>query len=220
MSPAPTDKNDMNFFREELTKDLLSRQAGTVTPNTAALALPAHMTNGSSNTSSRASSVDPARSGTTNLEVRRRVLNKMPELALLHRELVVGRQITEAEFWEGREHILIAEIAAAQQKRGKPSEIVDPRPAAGSDGELKISLSPQMITDIFEEFPIVRKAYNETVPTLRASSGDVISNQNFSTAIVRQRELMLRSQTLFLTNILSQRTTISYLAIHEKILSI
>lgn len=35
--------------------------------------------------------------------LRLRVLNKTPNLKLLHRELVVGKQITEEEFWEGRE---------------------------------------------------------------------------------------------------------------------
>jgi transcription initiation factor TFIIH subunit 1 len=31
------------------------------------------------------------------------VLNKNPNLKMLHRELVLGKQITEEEFWEGRE---------------------------------------------------------------------------------------------------------------------
>lgn len=35
--------------------------------------------------------------------LRLRVLNKNPNLKLLHRELVVARQITEEEFWDGRE---------------------------------------------------------------------------------------------------------------------
>lgn len=35
----------------------------------------------------------------------KQILLKTPELAALHLELVVGGQITEAEFWEGREVI-------------------------------------------------------------------------------------------------------------------
>ena len=35
--------------------------------------------------------------------LRKQVLLKTPELAALHRELVMGGQITEAEFWDGRE---------------------------------------------------------------------------------------------------------------------
>lgn len=37
--------------------------------------------------------------------LRKQVLLKTPDLAALHLELVVGGQITEAEFWEGREVI-------------------------------------------------------------------------------------------------------------------
>ena len=38
-----------------------------------------------------------------NWKLRVKVLKKNPHLDLLHRELVRGKQITEAEFWEGRE---------------------------------------------------------------------------------------------------------------------
>lgn len=43
--------------------------------------------------------VDP----TNDFQLRIRVLLSDPELAQLHRELVLSRQITENEFWEGRE---------------------------------------------------------------------------------------------------------------------
>lgn len=32
------------------------------------------------------------------------------------------------------------------------------------DGEVKIVITPQLVHDIFEEFPIVAKAYNDNVP--------------------------------------------------------
>jgi transcription initiation factor TFIIH subunit 1 len=35
--------------------------------------------------------------------IRKKVLVKTPELAALHRELVMSGQITETEFWDGRE---------------------------------------------------------------------------------------------------------------------
>ena len=37
------------------------------------------------------------------IKLRQRVLKKNPKLAALHRELVIGKQITEADFWQGRE---------------------------------------------------------------------------------------------------------------------
>lgn len=37
------------------------------------------------------------------VEIRKRVLAKSPELAKLHGELVITGQVSEVEFWEGRE---------------------------------------------------------------------------------------------------------------------
>jgi transcription initiation factor TFIIH subunit 1 len=49
-------------------------------------------------------SVDAAKAARpVNYKLRLRVLNKNPNLKMLHRELVLGKQITEEEFWEGRE---------------------------------------------------------------------------------------------------------------------
>ncbi|KAI0663565.1 hypothetical protein C8Q70DRAFT_906577 [Cubamyces menziesii] len=96
--------------------------------------------------------------------LRKKVLLSNPELAQLHRELVMGGHISENEFWEGREHLLLAQAAAESQKRGKPGQLVDPRPQS-VDGEVKIVITPQLVHDIFEEFPIVAKAYNDNVPS-------------------------------------------------------
>lgn len=57
---------------------------------------------------SRAESVSSHRGTPVNdpindFHVRKKVLLNTPELAALHRELVMSGQITETEFWEGRE---------------------------------------------------------------------------------------------------------------------
>ncbi|KAH7929824.1 hypothetical protein BV22DRAFT_1056017 [Leucogyrophana mollusca] len=100
----------------------------------------------------------------SDFRLRKKVLLSNPELASLHRDLVMGGQITEAEFWEGREHLLLAEAAAESQKRGRPGQLVDPRPQTVEGGEVKIVITPQLVHDIFEEFPVVAKAYNDNVP--------------------------------------------------------
>ncbi|CDO75354.1 hypothetical protein BN946_scf184966.g22 [Trametes cinnabarina] len=105
----------------------------------------------------------PVNDPTSDFRLRKKVLLSNPELAQLHRELVMGGHISENEFWEGREHLLLAQAAAESQKRGKPGQLVDPRPQT-VDGEIKIVITPQLVHDIFEEFPIVAKAYNENVP--------------------------------------------------------
>ncbi|KAI0780114.1 hypothetical protein C8Q74DRAFT_1173891, partial [Fomes fomentarius] len=114
--------------------------------------------------SERGGSVTPfGNDATGDFRLRKKVLLSTPELAQLHREMVLGGHITENEFWEGREHLLLAQAAAESQKRGKPGQLVDPRPQS-VDGEVKIVITPQLVHDIFEEFPIVAKAYNDNVP--------------------------------------------------------
>ncbi|KAH9083858.1 hypothetical protein EDB83DRAFT_2512159 [Lactarius deliciosus] len=71
------------------------------------------------------------------------ILLNTPELAALHRELVMSGQITETEFWEGREQLLLAV----------------------EGGEVKIVITPQLVHDIFDEYPVIAKAYDENVPS-------------------------------------------------------
>ena len=52
---------------------------------------------------SRASGTPVSDNPTTDFRLRKKVLLSTPELAQLHRELVMGGHITENEFWEGRE---------------------------------------------------------------------------------------------------------------------
>lgn len=42
--------------------------------------------------------------------------------------------------------------------------MVDPRPET-VDGETKIVMTPQMIHDIFDEYPVIAKAHRENVPS-------------------------------------------------------
>ena len=57
------------------------------------------------------------------------------------------------------------EEAFERQKQGRPGTLVDPRPETLPSGEIKIVITPQMVHDIFEEFPVVSQAYNENVPS-------------------------------------------------------
>ncbi|KJA20706.1 hypothetical protein HYPSUDRAFT_188287 [Hypholoma sublateritium FD-334 SS-4] len=122
---------------------------------------------------SRATSVATERRGTpviagtdpaSEFRLRKKVLMSNPELLTLHRDLVMTGQITEAEFWDGREHLILSEAASESQKKGKSGQLVDPRPEAVEGGEIKIRITPQLVHDIFDEYPIVAKAYGDNVP--------------------------------------------------------
>ncbi|KAF8304970.1 hypothetical protein DL93DRAFT_2089951, partial [Clavulina sp. PMI_390] len=113
---------------------------------------------------SRSPSAGPSREGRYSSQVYQNVLLKNPELATLHHALVLSGAITEQEFWEGREALLDSEASMAAQRKGKSSEIVAPRLKTGENGQILLTLTPQLLSDIFEEFPIVLQAYSDNVP--------------------------------------------------------
>ncbi|EIM19347.1 hypothetical protein E3Q22_04208 [Wallemia mellicola] len=98
------------------------------------------------------------------LEIRKKVLIKDPQLAKLHKDLVIAGIIDENEFWQGRQQLLLLEHLSQSQKPGKSSTLVDPRPTSSQPGEFTITITPQLVHDIFQEYPVVQKAYVENVP--------------------------------------------------------
>lgn len=116
--------------------------------------------------------------------LRERVLRKNATLKMLHRELVIGKQITEEEFWDGREALLKAEELAYAQKPGRPSRLLDdrfdltgtkrdPKKIQGGtgvgikkaeNGPMVLNITKELTREIFEEFPVVQDAYAKNVP--------------------------------------------------------
>ncbi|KAI8453835.1 hypothetical protein BY996DRAFT_4539309, partial [Phakopsora pachyrhizi] len=114
-----------------------------------------------------------------NWRLKKRVLQKNPDLRQLHKALVIGGQINKFDFWQGREGLLFDEARLESQTRGRSSQLVNPRPETTDGGEITISITPQMISEIFEMFPVVQKAYNKNVPPLL--------EQNFWTRYFRSK---------------------------------
>ncbi|KAI9639283.1 TFIIH p62 subunit, N-terminal domain-containing protein [Dioszegia hungarica] len=123
----------------------------------------------------------PAKKAETKLKMR--VLNKNSNLKALHRELVMGGQISEKEFWEGREALIQAEGLAQSLKPGRPSRLLDDRfdldasrnKSSGSGtgvgvkqnketGPMILNITKDLTREIFEEFPVVQDAYARYVP--------------------------------------------------------
>ncbi|GAA5901251.1 hypothetical protein JCM6882_007727 [Rhodosporidiobolus microsporus] len=102
----------------------------------------------------------------TDFRLRKSVLQSDPTLLALHRDLVLSGALTESEFWEsGRAAELLAAYAAEESlMRGKSGEMVDPKTVTGQNGEVTVKITPALIREIFEEFPVVLRAYNENVP--------------------------------------------------------
>lgn len=120
-SPQPTALTDREKFKAELTNIISRNRSGVSTPAVATPVTPSPgnaLANGGpvrpmiplarptlSRTVSTASEArgSPVNDPTNDFQLRKRVLLSTPDLAALHRELVVGGQISESEFWEGRE---------------------------------------------------------------------------------------------------------------------
>ncbi|KAJ8077275.1 RNA polymerase II transcription factor B subunit 1 [Marasmius tenuissimus] len=179
VSPPPIAYQERDKFKSELAASIANNRVSTdgtqpSTPTQSSLAIPTPVTAPSRASTSRAASVSadsratpiiPGSDPAADFRLRKNVLLTNPVLAALHRELVIGGHITETEFWEGREHLLLAQVASEAQKKGKPGQIVDPRPETIEGGETKIRITPQLIRDIFDEYPVVEKAYSDNVPS-------------------------------------------------------
>ncbi|KAL3897981.1 MAG: hypothetical protein SGCHY_003049 [Lobulomycetales sp.] len=104
------------------------------------------------------------------IRARKLVLAKDRRLAALHKELVVVTQvITEREFWESRRFLLEREMWKNDQKKGLPSSSLSDLKATAinssdSSGDMKLTLTPVQIHQIFLEYPSVKRAYQDNVP--------------------------------------------------------
>jgi len=121
-SPSPVALTEREMFKAQLTtiisNNRAARDTGAVQPPQTGVQTPTSSANGavrrapapapSRPSDSRAESVSSHRGTPVNdpindFHIRKKVLINTPELAALHRELVMSGQITETEFWEGRE---------------------------------------------------------------------------------------------------------------------
>ncbi|WFD00441.1 RNA polymerase II transcription factor B subunit 1 [Malassezia yamatoensis] len=99
-------------------------------------------------------------------QLRGQVLLANPNLLALHKEVVGSGSIPDTDFWlhPTRAALLRAERAKMQQRQGRRAQLADPRPTQGDAGEMRINITPQLIRELFEQYPILTRAYNELVP--------------------------------------------------------
>ncbi|KAG6903111.1 hypothetical protein C0995_006298 [Termitomyces sp. Mi166 len=165
-APPPVAYNERERFKKELTTIISRNRAQEpVPPNPVSSNAPTPRPIVPLPTSRRTTPVITGNDPASDFRLRKIVLVANPDLAQLHRDLVIAGQITEEEFWDGREHLLLAQATAEAQKKGKSGQLVDPRPEAVEGGEIKIRITPQLVHDIFDEYPVVAKAYSENVPS-------------------------------------------------------
>lgn len=161
---SPTNPlGDRDWFKDHLSQRIATNrerdaQQASVQAQAAATATPAPQ--------APAPAAAPALTSTqaTTFRLRKLVLQADPSLLQLHRDLVLTGEITETEFWAGRQDLVDAVAAEQGLVKGKSGEMVDPKTVTGQNGEVTVKITPALIRDIFEEFPVVLRAYNDNVP--------------------------------------------------------
>ncbi|PKI85291.1 Tfb1p [Malassezia vespertilionis] len=101
------------------------------------------------------------------VKLRGQVLRANPGLLALHKDVVGTDLISDADFWEhpARKALLRAEYASMEQRQGRRGQLADPKPSQTDKGEMKINITPQLIRDLFEQYPVLTRAYDENVPS-------------------------------------------------------
>lgn len=109
--------------------------------------------------------LDPARL-LKNLDLQRQILKKNRDLMRTFQQVVVSGSITNEQFWTMRMDLLLTSAQQQAQNRGAYNVLSTIKPMTTSDNKINLSLTREKIHDIFTQYPIVRKAYNDNVPKL------------------------------------------------------
>lgn len=97
-------------------------------------------------------------------DLQKELLSSSPALLRLFSEMVISTQsITPTQFWSTRLALLRAFAIDRHQRKGPYNVLAAIKPKT-VDNVIKMSLTREQIREIFEQHPIVRKAYDETVP--------------------------------------------------------
>lgn len=118
-----------------------------------------------------------------NLALQQRLLRDNVKLMRTFTEAVIKEGMEAEEFWKRRIHLLRSFAIQNNQKKGPYNVLGTIKPVASSDNEVNVNVTRDKIKEIFKQYPIVRKAYDDTVP--RMSEGEFWS-RFFSSKLFRK----------------------------------
>ncbi|RPA74224.1 hypothetical protein BJ508DRAFT_230879 [Ascobolus immersus RN42] len=98
------------------------------------------------------------------------LLQSSPQLNRLFTTLVISGPLTPPQFWSTRLPLLRAFAIDRAQRKGPYNVLAAIKPKT-VDNVIKMSLSREQIREIFEQHPVVRRAYDETVPGKLSEDG-------------------------------------------------
>ncbi|KAK9458878.1 uncharacterized protein V1516DRAFT_629431 [Lipomyces oligophaga] len=108
-----------------------------------------------------------------NRALQQNLIKSNPELQQQFLDAVVQQKLPGEEFWRTRVPLLRMHALMLNQNRGLYNVLASIRPVSSTPGtntgqtQVKVSLSPDKIKDIFRQYPVVNKAYQDNVPPLK-----------------------------------------------------
>lgn len=151
-----------------------------------------------------------AKSLLKNTRLQTEFLRENRDLMRAFRSAVIEGGLDHNKFWESRTNMLRAYALSSSQQRGAYNVLGTIKPTNTSDNTINVSLTREKIHDIFEQYPIVSQAYNDTVPS-RMSEGEFW--QRFFLSRLFRR---LRGEMVTATHIVDPVLDIKYLDMYEK----
>lgn len=101
-----------------------------------------------------------------NLALQQLLLKENASLMKLFTSAVIKEGLTPSEFWSTRIQALRSFAIQRNQRKGPFNVLSTIKPTASSDNEVNVNVTRDKIREIFIQYPIVKKAYNEQVPKL------------------------------------------------------
>ncbi|ODV84675.1 hypothetical protein CANARDRAFT_200418 [[Candida] arabinofermentans NRRL YB-2248] len=101
-----------------------------------------------------------------NLSLQQRLLRDNPALMKTFTDAVIRSGLEPEEFWSTRVHLLRSYAIQNNQKRGPYNVLSTIKPVASSENQVNVSVTREKIHEIFQQYPIVRKAYDDNVPKI------------------------------------------------------
>lgn len=118
-----------------------------------------------------------------NLALQQKLLRDNVKLMRTFTEAVIKEGMEAEEFWKSRIHLLRSFAIQNNQKKGPYNVLSTIKPVASSDNEVNVNVTRDKIKEIFKQYPLVRKAYDDNVP--RMSEGEFWS-RFFSSKLFRK----------------------------------
>lgn len=100
----------------------------------------------------------------TNLKLQQSLLKENKPLMRSFQETVINAGLPPYEFWSTRVPMLRAYALSISQKVGPYNVLSTIKPVASSDNKVNVNISREKILSIFQNYPIVKKAYMDNVP--------------------------------------------------------